>query len=272
MHATPIARAAPTTQQKVERVLARWGMDTSRVKVTEHSAWRSFNNAFTRPRRSIIMPLFFRVFPSQLGFCKTGKGEVHVPARTGAAVRMHETVHAVDFTQETEMKKQIGELLQDGKKREGETREKQTVKQRVKLFAKDFELSCLLEGRAQYCEEKALEEEGWDFKERMQFYTQTDLRKLFIMLATALTGMAAYTLATYQQTTQEAICLVGMISFCAWRVLKRAEYILGTRFMKKVGKHAENTMQTLVVTAQHPPTLSEIIMPGKYVKRIMRGE
>ncbi len=261
-------------QERINLFLRKHGLDSGRVWIVEHDAYDSFNNARDRPHRSFSERVFFRLLPSQFGFCELEGDVVHVAKKAGLITRLHETVHAVDFTAETQFKELVGRAV--SKFREIRLADDRGFIECIMDIVEAFRLSAILEGRAIYCERKAREDTEFSPGEKREFALARNVRK--IAFASYLAVMACgFRIASnisettgFAAATLKTACGLAAIGGLV-KMAGRLHYLIGDRFMQKAGKFFETTQETLRMTAEQPPTLAELFMPGRYLKRVSRN-
>ncbi len=257
--------AVNSNQAKVNSFLNRHGLDASRVRVVEHETVESFLNSRSNKRRPALFErAFFRLLPGQFGFCKIASGEVHVARKAGIVVRVHETAHSADLTTNTALLRQIRSGMKAAASKP------KGLKARVRLAAKDLEFDAVTEGRALLCEKAAGKDEKLSFWERMQFKMNRAMQKTSFASFAVMTVWGIVGLHAQHQLSQFSLaCLAGVIVGIRG-IYKRFHYVLGARFMERVEKFAGSVKEALKLTAEHPPTLAELFLPGKYLERIFR--
>lgn len=256
-------------QANVVRALRRYGINPDMTCTVEHergitmdAARNRINSASKTGRISGFVATALNVIlPLPGGFTDPNNGTVHVQERTGIVVRLHETVHGHDLIA-GKIKKQMKELID---KEAGISILRPVEYVRFKL--EEIGLRAVLEGRAKFCEKMAGKDPEFSFFERAKFKlsANTEAGLVVIMASALVDGIIKL---PQSRNPVSAVITLAVIGLAAWTTSMLASYVQGMWFMEKINQKLGDPKEVLRVTSEHPPTVGEIFLPNRYLRRI----
>jgi len=277
------SKTISTAKEKLRKL----GLDVSGVEPIVHDTWVSMKAASSCYRREDLSrkkPRFSVIFLDYLtigAFVSLVTGEVNIRNNATTQRTLHELVHARDYNRLSGI---FNELV-EGR----EQYDYYSWFKKIKFRIKETAYLAFLEGRATLSEYRTSEK----FSEKVDALAKVSVTPMATFLVCTIATLDVYLSVTDHfvdamarltragQFLENSLPLVGLWSVFllgTWVITanfitlinNNFPYTVGYNFMRTVEKEVGGVSNSLKVTEEHPPTVSEVFFPFLYIRRMRR--